>query len=140
MTENARGWLAYDANCGFCLRWAGRVRAILLAREFHLVALQSVWVRQRLALSDDELLREMKLILPDRRVLGGADALVELARHIWWTRPLFALAHLPGAMPTLRVVYGWIARNRHRLNCDCVTPPDKSVPKHHRASSFYELP
>ena len=59
----------------------------------------------------------MQLVLPDGRVLAGADAAPEILRRIprWrWIASFFAL---PGARPVARRVYGWIARNRMRLSC-----------------------
>ncbi len=112
-----------------------------MSRGVHLVPLQAGWVRQRLGLSEEELLREMKLIVRDGRVLGGADALVELAREIWWGWPLFALAQLPGAKAVMRMVYRWIARNRHQLGGGSVVKTNAAAYEHHHGTrSFYEWP
>jgi predicted DCC family thiol-disulfide oxidoreductase YuxK len=62
-------------------------------------------------------LTAMQLVLPDRRVLAGADAVPELLRRIrgWgWLASVFAL---PGVRPVARRVYGWIATNRMRISC-----------------------
>ena len=62
-------------------------------------------------------LTAMQLVLPDGRVLGGADAVPELLRRIrgWgWVAGVFAL---PLVRPLARVIYGWIARNRMKLSC-----------------------
>ena len=62
-------------------------------------------------------LTAMQLVLPDGRVLAGADAMPELLRRVprWrWVAVLFAL---PGMRPLARVVYAWIARNRMRVSC-----------------------
>ena len=75
----------------------GRFRSLLEHQGFSLTPLQTPWVRKRLALPDDELLAQMLLLTSDNRCYGGADALVEIARHIWWGWPLFALSRLPGA-------------------------------------------
>src|SRR2546429_9465711 len=59
----------------------------------------------------------MQLVLPDGRVLAGADAMPELLRRVprWrWVAVLFAL---PGMRPLARVVYARIARNRMRVSC-----------------------
>ena len=59
----------------------------------------------------------MQLVLPDGRVLGGADAVPELLRRIrgWgWVAGVFAL---PPVRPLARVTYGWIARNRMKISC-----------------------
>ena len=58
---------------------------------------------------------ELLLLLPDDSVLGGADALMELCRHIWWGWPLWLLSRFPGAMLPLRWLYRRVAARRHRL-------------------------
>ena len=110
-----RGWVLYDGDCAFCLGMVRRFRAVVERRGFCLAPLQTPWVRERLALPDDELLAQMLLLTSDGR-LGGADALVEIARHIWWGWPLFALSKLPGARPLLAAGYCWMARRRHSLS------------------------
>ena len=65
----------------------------------------------------------MQLVLPDGRVLGGADAVPELLRRIrgWgWVAGVFGL---PPVRPIARTVYGWVARNRMRISCAAGPPP-----------------
>ena len=62
-------------------------------------------------------LTAMQLVLPDGRVLAGADAMPELLRLIPRWRWMAALFALPGMRPLARVVYAWIARNRMRVSC-----------------------
>ena len=62
-------------------------------------------------------LTAMQLVLPDGRVLSGADAVPELLRRIrgWgWVAGVFAL---PGIRPLARRLYAWIARNRMKISC-----------------------
>jgi predicted DCC family thiol-disulfide oxidoreductase YuxK len=62
-------------------------------------------------------LTAMQLVLPDGRVLSGADAVPELLHRIrgWgWAAGVFAL---PGVRPLARRTYGWIARNRMKISC-----------------------
>ena len=60
----------------------------------------------------------MQLVLPDGRVLAGADAAPEILRRIPRWRWIAALFALPGARGFARQMYAWIARNRMRLGCD----------------------
>ena len=113
------GWLAYDATCGFCVRWVTRVQAILLRRQIHVVPLQTSWVRRRLGLHDGEETDRMWLLLPDGRMLGGADALIDLMWRVGWTRPLALIAGFPGMRSLMHLGYGWIAKNRHCLGGSC---------------------
>jgi len=59
----------------------------------------------------------MQLVLPDGRLLAGADAVPELLgrvrgwRHVAW---VFGLAPV---RPLARRVYGWVARNRMKISC-----------------------
>lgn len=117
-----RGWVLYDADCGFCTRWAWRIALFVGPRGFHLAPLQAPWVRERLRLSEAELLHELRVLTADDALYGGADALLFLARQIWWAWPIAALAWLPGMMPLARAAYCWIARNRHRLSAACALP------------------
>jgi predicted DCC family thiol-disulfide oxidoreductase YuxK len=68
-------------------------------------------------ITDEQCLTAMQLVLPDGRVLAGAEAVPELLRRIrgWgWLAALFAL---PGMRPLARRLYGWIAQHRLKLSC-----------------------
>jgi predicted DCC family thiol-disulfide oxidoreductase YuxK len=117
-----RGWVLYDADCGFCTRWAWRLARFVGPRGFHLAPLQAPWVRQKLALSESELLHEMRVLTADDALYGGADAFLFLARQIWWALPFAALAWIPGVMPLARASYRWIASHRHAISSTCELP------------------
>ncbi|MEC9352168.1 MAG: DCC1-like thiol-disulfide oxidoreductase family protein, partial [Planctomycetota bacterium] len=97
MPENKNYWLLYDGTCRFCLGMVKRWRGTLENRGFGFAALQEEWVRERLDLPEEELLREMRVLAPCGKVLGAADAFVFLWGKIWWCWPLWILAHIPGA-------------------------------------------
>jgi predicted DCC family thiol-disulfide oxidoreductase YuxK len=88
-------------------------------RGFKVVPLQSDFARARLNLSPDKLLDEMKLLTDAGQIFGGANALLQITRRIWWAWPLFALAQIPGMMSLARLIYRRIATNRHCLNGIC---------------------
>jgi predicted DCC family thiol-disulfide oxidoreductase YuxK len=111
--SSLRGWLLYDADCGFCTRWAWRMAPLVEPRGYRLVPLQAPWVTDRLALPPEELLREMRILTVDGSHYGGADAFVFLAWQILWARPFARLAGLPGIIHLLRAAYRWVARHRH---------------------------
>ena len=117
--RHARGWLFFDAQCGFCLRIARWVAPILARRGIGLAPLQDPRVGALLGLPPAELMREMRVLMADGTHSGGADAAVALARVIWWGRPLVWLAKLPGAMNLLRRLYGWIAAKRNCGAASC---------------------
>ena len=118
-TADLNGILFYDADCGFCVRLAGRVRPWLVRRHFQLLPLQTPGCREHLGLTEAELLAEMWLLLPDGQKSGGADALLEIGRHFWWTWPVRQAARLPVVRRWLRAGYGWGARHRYCGNGVC---------------------
>ena len=143
MTDNiarvpAAGWVCYDGECPFCLRWLRRVERPLLRRGFSFVPLQTAWVKARLSLTEEELLAEMRLLLPDQRILGGADAATLLAKYIWWLWPLWLASKIPGAMIPLRAGYRFMARHRYCNNCACEI--SKPICRSHRTIVFFEMP
>ena len=117
-----RGWLLYDADCGFCSRWAWRIALFVGPRGFHLAPLQAPWVRERLRLPEAELMSELRVLTAGDSLYGGADAFLFLARQVWWAWPLVALAWLPGMMPLARAAYRSIARHHHEISSACALP------------------
>jgi predicted DCC family thiol-disulfide oxidoreductase YuxK len=117
-----RGWLFYDAGCSFCSRSARWLEPFLLARGIHCAALQDPWVASLVGLSRPELLSAVRVWTPDGRQFTGADAVVFLARHFAWTRPLAAMARFAPLMRLLRSGYAWVAQRRH-----CIHAPARLV-------------
>ena len=107
------GWVFYDAECAFCSSLARRLEPMLLRRGFHCAGLQEPWVGILLGVSRAELLSEFRVRTASGEVFGGADALLHLARHIWWAWPLFALAQVPSPRDLLRAAYRWFAVRNH---------------------------
>ena len=102
----------YDADCSICTNGARRFGRILARRGIALEALQAGDVCERLRISEDERLAEMRLRLDEGTVFGGAAALAEIARRIWWAWPVWAISRLPGVMPSMRAAYRWLAGHR----------------------------
>lgn len=114
------GWLLYDGECGFCRGLAGRWGGLAQRAGFSLAELEAEWVHERLARNGGAAAKvaapdELLLLLPDDSVLGGADALVEICRRLWWGWPLWLLSRFPGVMPLLRWLYRRVAARRHRI-------------------------
>ncbi len=108
-----RGWVFYDSDCAFCTSLARRLEPMLLCRGFHCAALQEPWAAIVLGLSREELLTELRVRTATGKILGGADALLYVARYIWWAWPLFALAQIPSPRDCFRAAYRWFAEQRH---------------------------
>lgn len=122
--RHARGWLFFDAECRFCTRLARWVSPILKKRGMQLAPLQDPRVGALLGLSREELLRELRFLLEDGAQYGGADAVVAVAREIWWARPIVWMAGIPGAMGPLRWAYAWFAARRGCVQAACTVAHD----------------
>jgi predicted DCC family thiol-disulfide oxidoreductase YuxK len=110
--RHARGWLFFDAECKFCTRCARFLAPLLERRNLGVAPLQDPRVGALLGLSHHELLREMRFLHGDGTHFGGADAAIEVAKEIWWARPIVWLSKLPGMMRLLHAGYHWIAAQR----------------------------
>jgi predicted DCC family thiol-disulfide oxidoreductase YuxK len=127
--RHARGWLFYDAECTFCTRTARWLAPISAKRGIGIAALQDPRVAALLCLSREELMREIKLVLDDGTLTGGADAMVALAHRIWWAAPLVWFAKLPRGMEALRTWYRGVAERRKCAAPGCTRPAAASAMK-----------
>jgi len=134
-----RGWVFYDAACEFCLRLARRAEHVLGSRGLLLEPLQTSDAAARLKIAPTALMEQMHLLTADGRVFGGADAVVEIARRIWWARPLAWLARVPGMRRVMRSLYARVAANRYCAGGAC-RPPARRRTRRHGATSFFEMP
>ena len=137
-TEAAQGWVCYDGECSLCTRAVTRFGPMLRRHHFELAPLQTLWVQQRIGLNPCEPLTQMKLLTADGRIYGGADALLQIARTIWWAWPLYALAQIPGVKVLFRAIYRSIAANRSCFNGTCAT--QKPAARRHKSRAFFEMP
>lgn len=115
-------WVLFDASCPRCTVLARRFRPVLRRRGFLTAPLQSLWVPAATGLLPREALKEMRVFTAHGELYGGADAVVHLARRIWWAWPLWAMAQFPGAMSALRRLYRWVAARRHCSARFCELP------------------
>ncbi len=123
ITETNKSWVLYDGDCPLCTGAVRRFGPLLRTRGFEPQPLQAPWVNEQLGLSSEQLLTEMRLLLPDGHLYGGADAFLQIARRYWWAWPLYLLGLLPGVIPLLRVLYRQIARNRYCISNACGLKP-----------------
>lgn len=136
-----RGWVFYDGHCPLCVPLVERWKPTFLPRGFEFAALQEPWVRQALGLRPGEIVPEIKLRRSDGVVMGGVDALRELAGSVWWMKPLAVLAGFPGFRSLARSTYRWVAANRQCLGDVCpVRRPKAGRRAHSAASTFFEAP
>jgi len=140
-----RGWLCFDAHCPFCSSFVSRFQITLQRRGFEPAPLQAAWVAARLGPTPGAIPDEMKLLLADGSILGGADAVVRMAGTIWWAWPLHFASRIPGVILLLRWLYRRIAERRACLNGTCrldTQPLRRSLADHHHGAStaFFEMP
>ncbi len=114
-----RAVLIYDGDCAMC-----RASALWLMRRARVSDLLEVLPcrsgprRARYpGISDEACMQAMQLVLPDGRVLAGADAVPELLRRLRGWRWVAAPFGLPPVLPVTRRLYAWVARNRLKLSC-----------------------
>jgi predicted DCC family thiol-disulfide oxidoreductase YuxK len=110
-----RGWILYDGACQSCTASARRFDRIFRHRGFLFLPLQTEWVRQQLGLEAGAPLEEMHVLTNEGQDIAGVDAILFLARRVWWTWPVVAFAQLPGMHKLLDRGYRWIAAHR---GCD----------------------
>lgn len=109
--------LFYDGTCSLCCRSVRSITPFLRRCGVVTVPFENGATEP-----------EMRLQWHDGRVFGGADAAIFLAGRIWWSWPLFALAHLPGIRTLLRASYRRLAANRHCVGGRCELPHHGRIP------------
>ena len=109
--------LIYDGECAMCRASAlWLMRLALSGGALEILPCRSEPRRARFPqVSDAACTTAMQLVLPDGRVLGGADAVPELLRLLPGKRWLAAWFQIPGALPLARRLYAWIAARRRCL-------------------------
>jgi len=117
--RHARGWLFFDAECSFCTRFVRRLAPVLKRRGLATAPLQDPRVGALLGMTRKDLLRELRFVLSDGYQYGGFDAVLELAREIWWARPLLWASRIPGMPDLLRAAYHWLAAQRNCAAMKC---------------------
>src|SRR5512140_2624938 len=113
------GWIFFDAECRFCVAGRRRWGRIFERRGFGWLPMQTAGTAERLGVTDQELQEEMWLQLADGRKFSGVIAWGALLRSVWWLWPVGFVVALPGCNAAARVLYRWIARNRHCLGGTC---------------------
>jgi predicted DCC family thiol-disulfide oxidoreductase YuxK len=124
--RHALGWLFFDAECGFCIQLARGLAPILERRGMAVAPLQDPRVGALLGLRREELLKEIRFLWSDGRQYLGAEAIVTVAREIWWGRPLVWFSKIPGGMRLLRGGYRWVSAQR---SCGGANAPQCVLPR-----------
>jgi alginate O-acetyltransferase complex protein AlgI len=107
-----RGWIFYDADCSSCRDLALRFENFFGHRGYQFEPLQHEWVQRRLNLTKTQALEEMRVLTSTGQVFGGADAVIFLARQIWWVKPLTWMTRIPLVRAILHRIYRGVAARR----------------------------
>ena len=105
-------WVLYDATCPFCISGINLFKESLDKNGCKVEPLQNKNILNILNVDNDDF-PEMKVIGSDRKLYGGARAIVYLSRKIWWAKPIWAFSHLPLTLNILDYVYKLIANTWH---------------------------
>lgn len=122
MTDDIKGWVLYDGDCGFCSRWVPFWEKTLAKRGFRIAPLQADWVADKFNLTENELTADFRLLLADGEKLAGADVYRYLMRRIWWARPLYFFSTLPVLRGLFNAGYRAFADNRYWISRACHVP------------------
>jgi predicted DCC family thiol-disulfide oxidoreductase YuxK len=114
-----RGWVLYDAACGFCSWWVPLWKATLARRGFDIAPLQSAWVRERMRLAEEELVRDIRLLFVDGTSIAGGEVYLHVMQRIWWARPCAWTFRLPGLRWLFEQTYRAFNRNRFAISRAC---------------------
>ncbi len=117
-TDGFAEWVFYDGKCTICTDWLRRMGKTLNARDFGIASLQTGWVQPKIVHIDDPL-KEMLMLTADGRIIGGADAVIYIARRIWWMYWFYAISFFPGMKWIMRRVYRLVAENRYCVSSSC---------------------
>ena len=120
--DSARGWILYDGSCGFCSKWVPFWSSTLARQGLGFAPLQADWVSKRLAMSEEELLEDLRLLLATGELLSGPSVYRHVMRNTWWLWPAYLLSVTPG----LRRVFDWSYRSfadrRYEVSEACRLP------------------
>jgi len=116
------GVLIYDGQCPICMRAVRWVRKYMLPGMIELMACQDPRRSGRFPqMPESQCLTAMQFVLPDGRVLSGAEALPPILRRMRRWHWLARILEWPLVRHVSPYLYRWVARNRYTLSV-IVTP------------------
>ena len=118
-----RDVVLYDGQCGFCSRWVNYWAGTLARRGFEIASLEEPWVADRIKMTPEELVTDIRLLTADGQLISGADVYLYVTRRIWWAWLFYAIFSLPGFNRLIGAGYRWFARNRYCVSHACKLQP-----------------
>jgi predicted DCC family thiol-disulfide oxidoreductase YuxK len=119
MTKMRIGTVLYDGACGFCSWWVPKWKNLLQKHGFEIATLQSDWVQNRIHMPEEELLKELRLLLENGQLINGADAYLYVMKKIPWTWPFGIFFSLPGFKKLFWWGYRTFSSNRYLVSNVC---------------------
>jgi predicted DCC family thiol-disulfide oxidoreductase YuxK len=117
--QQPAGWILYDDSCGICRRWVPFWEKTLQRRGFAIAPLQADWVREKLQLSEPELMQDLRLLLASGELISGADTYRYAMKRIWWALPLYWFSIAPVGRNLFDFAYRKFADNRLKASAVC---------------------
>lgn len=127
MTTNdnkSSGWVLYDGACGFCSWWIPFWRKTIVKAGYDIAPLQATWVKKELKLPDEQINKDILLLLKDGTLIPGADAYIFGMKKVWWSSPVGYLLGLPGFRWLTWQFYKVFNRNRLFVSRVCRLKPE----------------
>ena len=122
--EDMRGWILYDGSCGFCSKWVPFWSTTLARQGLGFAPLQAEWVRERLELSEEELLADLRLLLATGEVISGPDVYRHVMRSAWVMWPLYLISITPVFSQLFDWSYRTFANHRYEVSAACRLPAE----------------
>ena len=116
------GWILYDDSCGFCQRWIPFWENTLRKRGFEIAPLQADWVKDKLQLNENELLKDLRLLLASGEQIQGSDTYRYAMKRIWWAYPIYLFSVAPLGRNIFDWSYKKFAAHRYQISSVCKLP------------------
>jgi predicted DCC family thiol-disulfide oxidoreductase YuxK len=119
---NPVGWILYDDSCGVCRRWVPFWERTLQKRGFEIAPLQADWIKEKLKLDEDDLLKDWRLLLANGETIQGADTYRYAMKRIWWAYPVYLFSIAPLGRNIINRSYRKFATHRYQISRACKIP------------------
>jgi len=119
-----RGWILYDGSCGFCSKWVPFWSTTLARQGLGFAPLQADWVKARIDMPEEELLKELLLLLDSGEVISGPEVYRHVMRHSWWLIPFYLFSIIPGLSHLFDWSYRTFANHRYEVSAACRLPAE----------------
>lgn len=119
MQEGSADWLFYDGSCGVCCKWAAYFKAALSKKGIEISPLQSELAQELFQMADEELLKEVRLVLNEGVRLSGPDVYRYLFRRTIWLYPVYLLSIVPPFSRLFNFSCRMFANHRNQISRIC---------------------